>query len=191
MLGNKLLVLALAALVLPACSTGPIDATFNYELVEFEDLAVPWTGCTIDQQTGQQTNPNCELSDPVIFRLDARVRDTNTEIPGNNIRVWFTSPYNDIYLLPQEVLEAINVPSGGDWDQVIDRGEVWAEFSGRFDGNYRPNYHEGWTDRRGVASVWVWVNSMPLDETGIALQSELHVSIASDVAIMRLQAGAG
>jgi hypothetical protein len=187
MLGNKLLTLALAALVLPACSTGPIDATFNYELTEFEDLTIPWRGCQIDATTGLQQNPNCAVSDPVIFRLDARVRDANSLVPANNIRTWFTSPYNDIYLFPQEVLEAIQVPSGGDWDQVIDRGEIWAEFSGRFDGNYRPNYHEGWTDRRGVASVWVWVNSMPRQETGAATQTELHVSIASDTAIVRLQ----
>ena len=99
----------LAALVLPACSTGPVDATFNYELVDMEDMIVPWVGCQIDQLTGQPLNPNCQVSDPVIFRLDARVRDTDTQTPGNNIRVWFTSTYGDIYLLPQEVLEAINV----------------------------------------------------------------------------------
>ena len=122
--------------------------------------------------------------------MDARVRDVNTEAPANNIRVWFTSPYSDVYLLPQEVLEALNVPSGGDWDQVIDRGEIWAEFSGRFDGNYRPTYHEGWTDRRGVASVWVWVNTMPTDESGAPLQTQVQVSIASDTTALRLQGGA-
>lgn len=190
MFSKKLLILALAALVLPACSTGPVDATFNYELMDMEDLIVPWVGCQIDQTTGQQLNPNCQVSDPVIFRLDARVRDTDTQTPGNNIRVWFTSTYGDIYLLPQEVLEAINVPSGGDWDTVIDRGEIWAEFSGRFDGNYRPTYHEGWTDSRGVASVWVFVNTMATNEQGGVIQSQIQVNIASDSNSVLLQGGA-
>ncbi|MCO4770332.1 MAG: hypothetical protein KDA24_09910 [Deltaproteobacteria bacterium] len=189
MLLKKLLILAAAGLILPACSTGPVDATFQYEIIDFEDVQVPWVGCTIDPTTGQLTNPSCQPSPPVIFRLDARVRNEDSEIPANNIRTWFTSTYSDIYLLPQEVLEAINIPSGGDWDTVTNRGEIWAEFSGRFDGNYRPTYHEGWTDKRGMASVWVFVNSMPTDESGGVIESAIQIGIASDSAFIRLQGG--
>ena len=187
MTGKLLLPLAAAAMALGGCSTGPVDATYNYELAEFEDITVPWFGCTVDQTTGQPQNPNCTVSDPLIFRLDARVRDINTEVPANNVRIWFTSAYSDIYLLPQEVVEALSLPSEGAWNSLIDDGEIWAEFTGRLDGDYRPTYHESWTDKNGLASVWVWVNSLPTDETGSATQSELSVSIASDTALVRLQ----
>ncbi len=190
MFSKKLLTLAFAGLLLPACSTGPVDATYNYELAEFEDFQVPWTGCLLDQQTGQPLNPECEVAPPVIMRLDARVRDRNTQIPGNNVRIWFNSTYSDAYLLPQEVLEAINVPSGGTWDGVTDRGEVFAEFSGTWDGNYRPTYYEGWTDKNGLASVFLFINTMPTDPSGQPLQMAVTVSTASDTAVVLFQGGA-
>ena len=185
MIAKKLILLG-AAVALPACSSGPVDATYNLELVPFEDLQMPWTGCEVDSETGELNNPNCRVSDPVIFRLDARVRDGDTLVPANNIRVWFTSPFNQIFLLPQEVLEAIEVPTTERWNDVLDRGEIWAEFSGNYEGDYRPTYHETWTDRRGMASVWVWVDSMPVDATGKALAADLQVSIASDIEVLKM-----
>jgi hypothetical protein len=183
---SRLLVLPLAMLLLPACSTGAVDATYQHELVQFEDFTVAWTGCTLDATTGQQDNPNCQNSNPVILRLDARVRDTETELPVNNVRVWFNSGYELVYLLPQEVLEAIEVPITEGWDDVLGRGEVWAEFAGTFEGDYRPTYHESPTDQNGVASVWLYIQEMPRNETGQASAAQITVSIASDVQIFKL-----
>ena len=66
-----------------------------------------WVGCKIDEATGLLSNPLCEESDPVIFRLDILVQDERSIQPLNNVRIWFTSGFNKIYLLPQDVLEAI------------------------------------------------------------------------------------
>ena len=190
MFSKKLLILAFAALLLPACATGPVDATYNYEIVEMDDFQLPWTGCLLDQQTGQPLNPECEPSPPVIVRLDARVRDSLTNIPANNVRIWFNSAYSDAYLLPPEVLEAIEIPSGGNWDTVTNQGEVWAEFSGTWDGNYRPTYFEGWTDKNGLASAFLFVNTMPTNPTGQPIQMTVTVSTASDTEIILFQGGA-
>ena len=41
MMGSpKLLALTLALFALPACSTGPVDATYQHEIIQFEDLKV-------------------------------------------------------------------------------------------------------------------------------------------------------
>ena len=185
---KMLLVLGVAGM-LGGCVAGPIDATYNLELAPFEDVAVPWFGCARDTSTGELQNPNCRPSDPVIFRFDARVRDAETQLPQNSIRVWMTSPYSRIFLLPQEVLEAINVPNTENWADVMNRGEIWAEFSGNYEGDYRPTYLETWTDNRGLATVWVWIDEMPLNASGQATAAEIQVSIASDTELLKLTAG--
>ncbi len=185
----RLLTLALSLLLFPACSTGPVDATFRHELVAFEDIKISWQGCALDTETGAQTVPNCQNSSPVILRLDARVRDTETDLPVNNVRVWFNSGYELIYLLPQEVLEAIEVPITEGWDEVLGRGEVWAEFAGTFEGDYRPTYHETSTDQNGLATVWLYIQEMPRGPAGIAVEGSVMVSIASDVQILKLSPG--
>ena len=182
----RLLALPLMMLLLPACSTGPVDATYRHQLVSFEDVPIAWTGCTIDNQTGQQENPNCQNSPPVILRLDARVRDAETELPANNVRVWFNSGYELVYLLPQEVLEAIEVPVTEGWDEVLGRGEIWAEFAGTFEGDYRPTYHETATDQNGMASVWLFIQEMPREAGGAAQETSVLVSTATSTEIFKL-----
>ena len=191
MAGSKLFAVALMGLLLPACSTGPVDATYRHEIVAFEDLQVNWIGCQLDQETGQQQNPNCQNGNPVIIRLDARVRDIDTELPVNNVRVWFNSAYERVYLLPQEVLEAIEIPVTEGWDEAMGRGDIWAEFAGTFEGDYRPTYHEGWTNQAGVASVWLYIEEMPRSEQGQATETSIIVSTATDVALMKLTPSAG
>lgn len=188
---RTLFALALTLFALPACSTGPVDATASMEIVQFEDLKVAWQGCSLDAETGEQENPNCRNSNPLIVRVDARVRDIDTELPVNNVRVWFNSTYELIYLLPQEVLEAIEVPVTEGWDEVLARGEVWAEFAGTFEGDYRPTYHESWTDSNGMASVWLYIQEMPRNETGRSVESSIAISIATDVQYLKLAPSAG
>ncbi len=182
----RLLALPLMMLLLPACSTGPVDATYRHELVQFEDMQVSWMGCSLDAETGQQENPNCQNSNPIILRLDARVRDIETELPANNVRVWLNSGYELVYLLPQEVLEAIEVPITEGWDDVLGRGEVWAEFAGTFEGDYRPTYHETATDQNGMATVWLYIQEMPRAIAGTAVQTNIVVSTATSTELLVL-----
>ncbi len=187
----RLLTLSLTLLMLPACSTGPVDATYRHELAAFEDFKISWLGCATDAETGQQENLACQNSNPIILRLDARVRDTESDLPVNNVRVWFNSGYELIYLLPQEVLEAIEVPVTEGWDEVLGRGEIWAEFAGTFEGDYRPTYHEGSTDQNGVATVWLYIQEMPRNAGGLATETSVTISTASDTEILRLTPAAG
>ena len=92
------------------CYPGPWDAPPYAVLQDSEDINVSWSGCRLDQNSGLPTNPLCEPSPPVILRLDARVEDERSGDPLNNVRIWFTSGFGKIYLLPQEVLEAVDVP---------------------------------------------------------------------------------
>ncbi len=183
-----LVVLGIWGLVGVACDAGPWDAPPNSEIVDIEDIQVSWTGCSIDQTTGELQNPGCEQSPPVIFRLDALVRNETTLSPLNNIRIWYTSGYKNIYLLPQEVLEAVTTPESPRWADVAGDGEIFAEFAGTFEGDYRPTYYEGWTDNQGVSTVWIWIDSMPLDETGKAKESGIIVSIGAETEIVSLTA---
>ena len=177
--------------VLSGCVSAPVDAPYYARILEWEeDLEVPWVGCRRAQDTGELQNPNCTESDPVIIRLDARVYDDRTLLPMNNVRIWFTSPHREIYLLPQEVLEAIELPTDPDsgWTTATqDQQELWAEFAGTFEDDYRPTYHEGYTDRSGMATVWIYVERMPIDEQGQALETQITVSIASHTQVVALK----
>ena len=131
---------------LMACDPGPWDAPPFAEIDDIEDIQVPWTACRIDPLTGNTSTPGCENDPPVILPLNVLVRNARTQEPLNNVRIWYASGYHLIYLLPQEVLEAVDLPGTERWEYLEERGDVFAEFSGSFDGDYRPTYHEGWTN---------------------------------------------
>ena len=175
-----------AVVFLSGCYAGPWDAPPFAVIQDTEDLNVSWSGCRLNQTDGLPTNPLCEPSPPVILRFDARVEDERTGDPLNNVRSWFTSGYSKIYLLPQEVLEAVDVPETDRWEALVAEGEIFAEFSEGFDGDYKPTYHETWTDSIGVASVWIFVEEMPTDDTGTAKESGIIVSIGADTQVVKL-----
>ena len=147
------------------CDVGPWDAPPGAQIAEVEDIRVAWFGCILDPTTGQPQNPSCEPSAPVQIPMTVQVIDPDTEIPLNNIRISFSSGYGEIYLLPQEVIEALAIPDSERWGTIAD-GEVWAELTGSWEGDYRPTYYETWTDNNGLATFWIWVNEMPTDATG-------------------------
>lgn len=188
----------LSVLLLAACDAGPWDAPYGSVIKEIETIQVSWFGCQIDPETGESTNPNCDLeqpSPPVVFPLNINVYNEDTEVPLNNVWVRVASGYQDIYLLPQEVIEAVGLPDewtdeNDDWDD-IENGEVWAEFTGTWRGDYRPTFAETWTDNTGTADVWVWIQRMPVDPlSGQAKQSSIFVDIGVDFVDIELQPGA-
>ncbi len=185
----------LCALLLAAsgCANGPWDAPPGSVLNDFEDMRISWFGCQTDPASGEPLNPNCNIeqpSPPVIFPLSLSVVNGETLLPVNNVWLSVTTGFKDIYVLPQEVIEAIALPDTDNWSDVAATDEVWAEFSGTFEGDYRPTYLETWTDNNGQVDVWVWIQKMPIDpSSGQAVQSSILVDIGVDSATLGLQSG--
>jgi len=173
----KLLTLLSIAVLVTACDTGPWDAPPGAEIQDIDDLRVAWFGCLQDPTTGENQSPSCVDSDPVQIPLTVQVLDTNSRVPLNNIRIAFTSGFGSIYLLPQRVIEALEVPNTESWDEVVADGEIWAEFTGSWEGDYRPTYYETWTDNHGIARFWIWVEALPKDPTGAAKDSFILADI--------------
>jgi hypothetical protein len=181
-----LLTLLSLAVLGTACDTGPWDAPPGSEIQAVEDIRVSWFGCVVDPTTGELQNPACEPSPPVQIPMVMQVMDSGSGVPLNNIRISFTSGYGEIYLLPQEVIEAISLPDTENWAEIMQDGEIWAEFTGSWEGEYRPTYYETWTDNNGLARFWIWVNEMPLDATGNPKDTFVRADIGVDHKFVKL-----
>jgi hypothetical protein len=177
-----------------SCASGPWQAPPGTLIGEQEDIKVAWFACQIDPITGDALNPNCDLeqpSPPVIFPLTIFLYDEETDLPVNNVWVEITSGFHDIYLLPQEVIEAVIYPDTENWQDVAGSDEIWAQFSGSFEGDYRPTYLQTFTDNNGLARLWVWVQTMPVDlQAGQAKEAGILIDIGVDKVSVTLQAGA-
>lgn len=169
-----------------ACDNGPWDAPPGSEIVELEDIRVAWFGCVLEPTTGEPQNPNCEPSAPVQIPVTAQVRNSDSLEPLNNVRISFTSGFGSIYLLPQEVIEAIALPDTENWADIMSSGEIWAEFTGEWEGDYRPTYYETWTDSNGLVQFWIWVDSMPVDATGNPKDTMIRADIGVDHKFFKL-----
>jgi hypothetical protein len=180
----------LTLLALTGCATGPFDAPPTAQFSEVLDVQVPWFGCPVDQATGL-VDPNCVPSDPVIFPLSIYVTDSDTELPVNNIRVTFTSLWNDIYVMPQSIIEAVVIPDTESWSTLQSGGEVFAEFSGDYEGDYKPTFHDTWTDSAGRARTWVFVETMPVNVTGQPSEASILVDMGVETLFVKLTPAAG
>ena len=172
--------------LLAGCDAGPWDAPPYAEIAEIEDINISWTGCRLDPLSGEPQTQGCENDPPVIIPLNVMVRDGRYSSPLNNVKIWYSSGYHKIFLLPQEVLEAVDLPETDRWAYLAERGDVFAEFSGSFDGDYRPTYYQGWTDSSGLSSVWIFVEEMPTDATGQAKETGILISIGVDTITVKL-----
>ena len=186
---SRYLTLLLAVMSLSfvmGCDAGPWEAPPYAEISDIEDINVSWTACRLDPLTGGPMTPGCENDPPVILPLNIMVRDARNGSPLNNVKIWYASGYHKIYVLPQEVLEAIDLPDTDRWAYLTDRGDIFAEFSGSLDGDYRPTYHEGWTNANGLSSVWLYIEEMPTDDGGQIMESGVMISIGVDTLAVKL-----
>jgi len=187
----RLPLLLLPTLLLSACNFGPWDAPYTARLVVPEDLSVPWFSCAIDPTTGQAQVEGCVNSGSVVFPVTVSVVDNDTELPLNNVRISASSTFNEIYLLPQDVIEAVQLPDTTNWNTVDGSGQIYAEFSGNWEGDYKPTYLETWTDRHGRLTVWVWINSFPVDLiNGQPIETSIIFDIGAEILEMSMKAGA-
>ncbi|MCP4869318.1 MAG: hypothetical protein GY898_11435 [Proteobacteria bacterium] len=181
-------------LFVASCANGPWQAPPGTAIGEIEDIKVAWFACPVDPITGAALNPSCNLeqpSPPVIFPLTIYLVNEDTESPVNNVWVEITSGFEDVYLLPQEVIEAVIYPDTENWQDVATSDEIWAQFSGTFEGDYRPTYLQTYTDQYGMAKLWVWVQRMPIDtQAGTAKESSILIDIGVARTVITLQAGA-
>ncbi len=168
------------------CDSGPWDAPPYAEIDDVEDISISWQACRLDPLSGAPQTAGCENDPPVVLPLNIMVRDTRYNSPLNNVKIWYSSGFSKIYLLPQEVLEAVELPETDRWQYLAERGDVFAEFSGAFDGDYRPTYYQGWTNSNGLSTVWVFIEEMPTDETGQAKESGILISIGVDTLTVKL-----
>ncbi|MBJ94689.1 MAG: hypothetical protein CMP23_09500 [Rickettsiales bacterium] len=181
-----LLVTASLTGMLVGCDAGPWDAPPYAAIDEVEDIQVAWQACRLDPLTGGPQTPGCENDPPIIMPLNVMVRDARYNTPLNNVKIWYASGHSKIYLLPQEVVEVVGVPDTERWDYVTERGDTFAEFSNAFDGDYRPTFYQGWTDDSGLSSVWLFIEEMPMDDTGQARESGILISIGVDTLTVKL-----
>jgi hypothetical protein len=169
------------------CGRGPFDAPPGALISEIDDIKVSWSGCDIDPQTGEQVNPNCETSPPVLIKLTLQVANETTRQPYNNVWISFMSTWHEIFTLPPEVIEAVELPAEGNWGDV--EGTV-AEIAGyQADEEYRPTYYETATDKWGRGEVWIWVETMPTDDAGEVKDGGIIVDIGSDWKLIKMTGG--
>lgn len=181
-----LVLLTLLMFVLSGCATGPFDAPPSAKFGDVEDIIVPWFSCPINETSGE-VEEGCAESDAVIFPLSIFVLDKDTDLPINNVRVTFTSLFKDIYVMPQSVIEAVVLPESERWSDVAAGGEVFAQFSGNFEGDYRPTFHDTWTDGAGRARTWVVVQRMPTDAVGQVVESTIIIDMGIETLAFKLQ----
>jgi len=181
-----LLFAAVTLTFVTGCDSGPGDAPPYAEISDIEDIQVSWSSCRLDPLSGLPQTPGCENDPPVTIPPNTMVRDARSGSPLNTVRIWSASGFNKIYLLPQEVLEAVDLPETERWEFLANQGNVYAEFSGTFDGDYRPTFYEGWTDSHGLSSVWLYIEEMPTDDSGQPKESGVIISIGVDTVTMKL-----
>ena len=182
----KFVLLSAVAPMMVACG-GPFPAPYQSEIAPIDDIEFPWPGCRLDPFTGQKIQPSCEDPEPMILRIDMLVRNIDSLIGYNNVRVSFNTSYHDIYVLPPEVIQAVDTPSSSSGWNSIDSSEVWAEFSGTLDGDYAPTYGQTATNNAGVASAFLWVQSLPADESGAVKGAVMYVSTGNDYMKVKLK----
>jgi len=186
---NKLApLLSLVVFAGVGCTNGPIFAPPGATVQPPEPPPIAWRNCLLDPLTGGVVALGCENPDPMLISMTSVALDGTTQLPLNNVRMSYTSGYSGIYLLPQEVVEAVEIPDTPNWQRLAGDGRLFAEFTYRFEGDYRPTYFETGTNRVGAGRVWVFINEMPFDPgTGQAAGTSIVVDIYTESALIQLQ----
>ncbi len=148
-----MLLLTGGALALSTACMAPVNAPFGAEIGELEDVKLGWDA----EYAG---NPNIWA----LFRVDFQVYDEDDAVPYNNVVLEVFSGYEYVYVLPTGVINVANCPQGeGQWDTYCsDPNQTWGELTGDFNSALTPTFYRGYTDSRGVESVWIWIEDMPI-----------------------------
>lgn len=148
-----MLLLTGGALALTTACMAPVNAPMGAQLMEIENVNVAW-------DASYAGDPNIWA----LVRVDFNVWNEEDEIPYNNVVIEVFSGFEHVYVLPTGVINVANCPQGeGQWDTYCsDPNQTWGELTGDFNSALTPTFYRGYTDSRGVESVWLWVEDMPI-----------------------------
>jgi hypothetical protein len=168
-----MLLLTGGALALSTACMAPVNAPSGAVIGDLEDVQVGW----VAEYEG--------LANVwALFRVDFNVYDEEDSVPYNNVVLEVFSGYESVYVLPTGVINVANCPQGeGQWDTYCsDPNQTWGELTGDFNSALTPTFYRGYTDSRGVESVWIWIEDMPVagEEEGAAVSS---VSITASIGV--------
>ncbi|MDP7112207.1 MAG: hypothetical protein QGH45_09595, partial [Myxococcota bacterium] len=58
--------------------------------------------------------------------------------------------------------------------------QTWGELTGNFNSNLQPTFYRGYTNGRGVETIWLWVEDMPVvDEAALAVEIWATIGVDS------------
>ena len=154
---KMMLTLAGLSLIAAAACSAPVNAPPDAVLGEIADFAIMWDAGWEGDETRW-----------ALLRADFVVTSEEDETPYNNVVIEIISGYSEVYLLPTGVINVENCPEGeAQWGQYCsDPGQTWGELTGSYNNNLQPTFYRGYTNSRGVETLWIWVEDLPVaDET--------------------------
>jgi hypothetical protein len=164
-----MLLLMGVALALTTACMAPVNAPYDAELADLDGVTVAW-------DASYEGEPNIWA----LFRVDFYVSSSEDKVPYNNVVLEVFSGYEHVYVLPTGVINVANCPQGeGQWDTYCsDPNQTWGELTGDFNSALTPTFYRGYTDSRGVESVWLWIEDMPVTDESVG-----SVSITASIGV--------
>lgn len=176
------------ALLAFGCGGGPFQAPFSARLDMPEDIQVGWSEEVNDLNDGYGS---VFIVDVLVYDTDTETGEIH---PVENVEVEVTSGWGGLYLLPAEAVNVVDPPElpedvtspsdvkeyCEDEDGNFDNTEEWCSWyydtitgqyyefgTGYADaGGYSPNYAQLATDGRGLARVFLYLDSLPSESGG-------------------------
>jgi hypothetical protein len=180
------------SLLLPlflACATGPFGAPEGSTIEVSANLA---SGEYVmdSAYTDPADGVGLLIKEFALVQLPAT--SNVSSLPGNNILVEITSGYSGAYVLPESAVNTVDdyaTECEGDLSEdcakwFYDVGsQTYVEFAGDYAdlGGFRPTYLAGETDGRGILDFYVFIDGVPLDEEGGAIDISYFASIGVDI----------
>ena len=160
------------AFVFATACTAPVNAPSGAKIGEMEDVSISWDASWWD-----------ESSIWALYRIDFTVYDEEDDLPYNNVVIEVFSGYERVYVLPTGVINVENCPQGeGQWDTYCsDPNQTWGQLTGDFNNALTPTFYRGYTDSRGVESIWLWIEDLPV--SGEELDTVGGVTISASIGV--------
>ena len=182
---RMLLAAASLSLVWAMACSAPMSAPPGAVLNDLEDVSIAWDPAWYGD--GEHDDYWA------LLRVDFYVYDEEQEVPYNNVVIEIFSGYKETYILPTGVINVTNCPQGeGQWDSYCsDPDQTWGQMTGDFNESLKPTYYRGYTDSRGVETVWIWVEDLPVDEEESVGAVTITATIGVDTKMFEISAGTG
>ncbi len=157
-------------LVFAAACGSPVPAPIDAVITPMTDINIAWD----EAWEGDEAKW-------ALLRADFVVTSEETDEPYNNVIIEVISGFSGVYLLPTGVINVENCPEGeAQWGQYCsDPDQTWGELTGKFNDNLQPTFYRGYTNARGVETLWIWVEDMPVVGDGLG-SVEIYATVGTD-----------